>query len=510
MLPSPIVSATYTKSTTNTIVDNRFKITTSTSGDGTVTLSPTGGSYENGTVVQLTAVPSSGSAFDHWEGDVAGTNNPINVTVNAGKSIKAFFTTLSNSGVATTITGTSVVVPTPLAQGMSGTLTASCTVIANAGVLQSVTVDLSTIGGSSAQILTTQGNNLYSWTGSVTPPSAGLKKIIFTAVDNTTSVYAATYVPVSGPPAPPSLTNASVNPNSLIQSQPDNVTLSCTATDTLKTVTSVVVDLSQVGGVAAQALTKGLNNQWTGTGAVNPTSSGDKIITFTATNDAGASASTTVTVNVSGVNIPPVINSPTATGTPSKGKSGPISVSCTVTDPDAGDTIISVSANLSQLGGPAAQALTKAPSSNVWSWTGNVTPPTSGTKTITFLATDNRRGTTIATATLGVAAFDVTKPDVTVTDHLNSVEVDWVITGINLTGKMMRFQVLRTAPSGSAWDITSSFSATNTGTLNIDASYLPPGTYTVRGLVFTPGYGATPETILASGNAVGEIIVPDG
>jgi hypothetical protein len=515
MTPSVIVAATYTKSETATLANNKFTITTSTSGDGTVSINPPGGSYENGSTVQLTAIPSLGSTFDHWEGDVAGTTNPINVTVNANKSAKAFFTLLSATGVATTITGTSVVLQNPpLTQNMSGTLTVSCSVIANPGVLQSVTADLSQIGGSNIQLLTTQGNNLYSWTGSVTPPTAGQRKIIFTAVDNTTSVYAATYVPVAGPPAPPSLINATVNPVSLIQQQ-DMVSLSCTVTDPLKTVTSVVVDLSGVGGVTAQSLTKGLNNQWTGIGAVNPASTGDKAVTFTATNDAGASASTVVSVTVAGTNAPPVITviSPTAPGNFFKGQSAPVLFSCSVTDTD--DTVQSVVVNLSQFNGPIAQPLTKAPDpSNVWSWTSPaITLTSTGNKTITFLATDSRRGTTTKDVTLIIAGLDVTKPTTAVTDHLNSVEVSWNIIGLtvsDLAGKQMRFQVLRTNPSGPAWDITSSFAATTTGTYTIDASYLPPGTYTIRGMVFIPAFGVTPEQVKAIGDAPGEIIVPVG
>ena len=70
----------------------QFTITANTVGTGTVTLNPTGGVYDAGTVVTLTAVPGAGFEFSGWVGDLTGTINPATVTVDANKIVTATFT----------------------------------------------------------------------------------------------------------------------------------------------------------------------------------------------------------------------------------------------------------------------------------------------------------------------------------------------------------------------------------------------------------------------------------
>lgn len=60
-------------------------------GSGKVDLSPSGGTYESGTTVSLTAVSESGWAFDHWEGDISGTSEGKTVTMDSNKTITAVF-----------------------------------------------------------------------------------------------------------------------------------------------------------------------------------------------------------------------------------------------------------------------------------------------------------------------------------------------------------------------------------------------------------------------------------
>lgn len=48
--------------------------------------------YASGTVVELTAAPAAGWSFDHWEGDLLGSENPARVTVVSAKTVKAVFT----------------------------------------------------------------------------------------------------------------------------------------------------------------------------------------------------------------------------------------------------------------------------------------------------------------------------------------------------------------------------------------------------------------------------------
>ncbi len=97
---------------TNIPVESQFVLTTNVtpSGSGSIELSPDNadGKYDSNTVVQLTAVPGSGKKFSGWSGAVTGTNNPINVTMTAAKSVTATFTDIP---VGPTVTLTTNVSP---------------------------------------------------------------------------------------------------------------------------------------------------------------------------------------------------------------------------------------------------------------------------------------------------------------------------------------------------------------------------------------------------------------
>ena len=69
----------------------QFTLTADTVGEGSVELDPPGGTYNEGTVVQLTAVADPGSAFDSWSGDITGTANPVTITMNADMAVTAIF-----------------------------------------------------------------------------------------------------------------------------------------------------------------------------------------------------------------------------------------------------------------------------------------------------------------------------------------------------------------------------------------------------------------------------------
>lgn len=89
------VTATFTATTSTTYTLSVTKV-----GSGTVTSSPAGIScgtdcsepYANGTVVALTATPTSGYTFSGWSGACTGTG-ACAVTLNAAKSVTATFTT---------------------------------------------------------------------------------------------------------------------------------------------------------------------------------------------------------------------------------------------------------------------------------------------------------------------------------------------------------------------------------------------------------------------------------
>jgi uncharacterized repeat protein (TIGR02543 family) len=69
----------------------QYTLTTNTVGNGSITLNPSGGTYCEGTVVTLTAVPDAGWQFDGWSGDLTGSTNPDTITMNANKTVTATF-----------------------------------------------------------------------------------------------------------------------------------------------------------------------------------------------------------------------------------------------------------------------------------------------------------------------------------------------------------------------------------------------------------------------------------
>jgi uncharacterized repeat protein (TIGR02543 family) len=69
-----------------------YTLNVTVTGGGTVTKSPDQAQYDAGTVVQLTATPSSALfRFVGWSGDASGTTNPLSVTMNGNKNITANF-----------------------------------------------------------------------------------------------------------------------------------------------------------------------------------------------------------------------------------------------------------------------------------------------------------------------------------------------------------------------------------------------------------------------------------
>ncbi|WP_442267568.1 InlB B-repeat-containing protein [Tenacibaculum sp. ZS6-P6] len=59
--------------------------------DGTITPNPAGGTYDDGTSITLTATPNSGYEFTGWSGDASGTTNPLDITMDADKTVTATF-----------------------------------------------------------------------------------------------------------------------------------------------------------------------------------------------------------------------------------------------------------------------------------------------------------------------------------------------------------------------------------------------------------------------------------
>ena len=71
--------------------DYTLTTTVDPAGSGTVELNPPGGTYPAGTEVTLTANPAAGYDFDHWSGDLTGSNNPATIIMDANKNVTAHF-----------------------------------------------------------------------------------------------------------------------------------------------------------------------------------------------------------------------------------------------------------------------------------------------------------------------------------------------------------------------------------------------------------------------------------
>ena len=75
--------------------------------NGTVTSNPipTNGTYDDGTVVGLTATPATGYQFDGWSGDASGTSSSVNITMDADKTVTATFSKIQRTLTINSING---------------------------------------------------------------------------------------------------------------------------------------------------------------------------------------------------------------------------------------------------------------------------------------------------------------------------------------------------------------------------------------------------------------------
>ncbi|GLB53476.1 hypothetical protein NBRC110019_25170 [Neptunitalea chrysea] len=88
------MSLEYAGTTTTT-----YNLTTAVTGQGSV--SPSSGTYDEGTSVSLTATPNTGWQFDGWSGGYTG--NPTTITMDADKSITATFSEIPTTSTTITI-----------------------------------------------------------------------------------------------------------------------------------------------------------------------------------------------------------------------------------------------------------------------------------------------------------------------------------------------------------------------------------------------------------------------
>jgi len=103
---SEVTSATYTI-TPVTPTKQQLKLTVGSLSGGTVSLSPTGPTFDSGTIVTATATADSGYTFSGWTGACTGMTNTCTVTMTKDTTLSAIFTktastdtTLSNLKVS--------------------------------------------------------------------------------------------------------------------------------------------------------------------------------------------------------------------------------------------------------------------------------------------------------------------------------------------------------------------------------------------------------------------------
>lgn len=187
--------------------------------------------------------------------------------------------------------------------GEPTTVTLSVRVIGVGAAIESVTADLSDIGGDEAVPLQRQFVNLWSATAEVAPEDRGTQAVEFSAMDEQdrtgTLAIAVTVTgdDDDGDGTDPVLSNPIVS-GGLTAQIGSNVTVSVIATDPDGTVEAVVADLSDIGGAEEQTLLAGTDDLWTFTGVVVPGQSGTRLVTFLAIDNNGNTTAEVVEVAV--------------------------------------------------------------------------------------------------------------------------------------------------------------------------------------------------------------------
>ncbi|MFP4680878.1 MAG: cellulase family glycosylhydrolase, partial [Chitinispirillaceae bacterium] len=92
-----------------------YTLTTSTSGEGSVSRDPNSTTYSSGSSVTLSADPAQGWEFSGWSGDASGNTNPLSITMDSDMSITASFSEVQQTTYAldTDISGQGTVLRDP-------------------------------------------------------------------------------------------------------------------------------------------------------------------------------------------------------------------------------------------------------------------------------------------------------------------------------------------------------------------------------------------------------------
>ena len=162
----------------NIVIIPGYTLNVTSMGGGTVVADPNLSLYGSNSVVELSAVPSAGKLFYQWDGDVAGTNPVVQLTMNTNKSVQAVFRNIPANQTITFNASSSVTYGTPLylnAYSSSG-LPVTMEVISGPATITNYQLYSSGIG--QVTVRASQGGNLNYYPA--------------TNVDRTISILAAT------------------------------------------------------------------------------------------------------------------------------------------------------------------------------------------------------------------------------------------------------------------------------------------------------------------------------
>jgi hypothetical protein len=140
-----------------------YALTVGNDGNGSVSLSPSGGTYDEGTEVTLTPVSHPGYVFDNWSGTDASSvtdngNGTYSITMDADKAITANFVTTTLKTLSVSTDGNGSVTLSPSGGAYDEDTVVTLTPVANSGYA------FSSWSGANSGDLTNNGDGTYSIT----------------------------------------------------------------------------------------------------------------------------------------------------------------------------------------------------------------------------------------------------------------------------------------------------------------------------------------------------------
>ncbi|MGH7452026.1 MAG: InlB B-repeat-containing protein, partial [bacterium] len=180
----------------------QFTLTTNVLGEGSVGLDPSGGTYDESTVVTVTAIPAAGFVFSGWSGDLSGPNNPMTITMDANKSVTATFEPSDPGGSSTIVheetqtggsTGSASVTTSASLIGVSGRLYLAAISNRSNRSVSSVSGLGLTWTRVKAQCSTRDRLGLEVWKAQGTPSGNGAVTAIFSAAPDNAAIAVSRY-----------------------------------------------------------------------------------------------------------------------------------------------------------------------------------------------------------------------------------------------------------------------------------------------------------------------------